>query len=78
MFSGNYANIVIHDFRNYQLMAFGSTEGLIAQAGHNIAMFREPTSKREMDRNMAWRINTNNGKIHTFRLTEHAANYSIV
>jgi len=73
LFSGNYANIALHDFRNYKLMVFGSTDGIITKAGKDISLFREPSSKREMGKNMAWRINTDNGKIHTFQLS---ANYA--
>jgi len=78
LFSGNYANIVLHDFRNYKLMVFGSTDDVITKAGKDISLFHEPSSKREMGKNMAWRINTNNGKIYTFQLNKKSVtqNYS--
>jgi len=72
LFTSSYSNIVLHDFNNYRLMVFGSSDNIIRKAGADIPLFKNPTSKREIGKNIGCRINTTNGKIYTFQLNEPA------
>jgi len=66
LFTGSFANIVIYDFKDKEIMIFASSDTILERALEDIKMFERPSSKRDVAPNSGIRINTKNGKLHTF------------